>query len=569
VTDTLERTDARDDGTPAPPGPVVAASPLRGRLRRAARYAGTALAVALVWFALVAPNQPQLMSFAVFVRVPIEGLVLAALAVVLPPRWTRAGALVVGILLAVVTVLKLLDLGFYSALDRPFDPISDWSYFGSARGVLRDSVGGSWATVVTVGLGLLAVGVLAGTPVASLHLHHVVRRHRKAVLRTTGVLGVVWLLLTAFGVRVGMGQPAASSSAAGFAYGEVQLVRSAIHDRAVFESALTGPDRFRDLPTSRLLTGLRGKDVIVAFVESYGRVAVQGSSIAAGVDATLRTATTALSRHGFAARSAFVTSPTFGGISWLAHSTLQSGLWVDSQDRYNQLVASRRFTLSDAFRKAGWRTVADVPSNRGDWPTGRSFYHYDRLYSRTNVGYAGPAFSYASMPDQYILSAFNRLELEQPSRPPVMAEIDLVSSHVPWAPLPRLVPWDSIGNGSVYSPMPAQGESPEQVWGSAAALRAAYGQSIQYSIQSLISFVENAHDPNLVLVMLGDHQPSTAVTGFSATHDVPISIVSADPAVLDRIDGWGWQPGLLPDPQAPVWRMDAFRNRLLSAYSGR
>jgi hypothetical protein len=48
-----------------------------------------------------------------------------------------------------------------------------------------------------------------------------------------------------------------------------------------------------------------------------------------------------------------LTSPTFGGISWLAHSTLQSGLWIDNQQRYNQLVASNRFTLSDAFKQAG------------------------------------------------------------------------------------------------------------------------------------------------------------------------------------------------------------------------
>ena len=42
---------------------------------------------------------------------------------------------------------------------------------------------------------------------------------------------------------------------------------------------------------------------------------------------------------GFSARSAFLTSPTFGGLSWLAHSTLQSGIKVDGQRRYDQLVA--------------------------------------------------------------------------------------------------------------------------------------------------------------------------------------------------------------------------------------
>ena len=47
---------------------------------------------------------------------------------------------------------------------------------------------------------------------------------------------------------------------------------------------------------------------------------------------------------------------------------------------------------------------------------------------------------------------------------------------------------------------------------------------------------------------------------------MPISVIAHDPAVLDQIAGWGWQRGLRPSPNAPVWRMDAFRNRFLSAF---
>ena len=79
--------------------------------------------------------------------------------------------------------------------------------------------------------------------------------------------------------------------------------------------------------------------------------------------------------------------------------------------RYDQLVASNRLTLSTAFKRAGWRTIADVPSDNRDWPEGSSFYHYDKVYNRLNVGYHGPTFAYASMPDQYIYLALQRLEL--------------------------------------------------------------------------------------------------------------------------------------------------------------
>jgi hypothetical protein len=71
---------------------------------------------------------------------------------------------------------------------------------------------------------------------------------------------------------------------------------------------------------------------------------------------------------------------------------------------------------------------------------------------------------------------------------------------------------------------------------------------------------------DLVLVFLGDHQPPV-VTPQGAVHDVPVTIVAKDPAVLDRIAGWGWQDGLHPGAQAPVWKMDSFRDRFLTAFA--
>ena len=540
--------------------------PLSAGARRAAAWTGTALAFALVWFTLVAPDRVGEFSPAAFVRIPIEGVVFVAAILVLPQRAGRVLAVLVGVLLAVLTAVRFLDMGFFATLDRPFDPITDWGYFGPATGVLSDSVGRHAAVAVEVGVVLVVVALPILVSVAVLRVSRLSARHRRGSARVVGVLGLAWALCAAFHVQVGSGPPVAATSAAGVVVGQVQQIHASIEDRPRFAAQLTARDALSTTPTDQLLTGLRGKDVIVAFVESYGRVAVQGTPYSPQVDQTLRTGTAALEHAGFAARSAFLTSPTFGGISWLAHSTLQSGLWVDSQQRYDQLVASDRFTLSDAFGRAGWRTVADVPSNVPNWPQGKSFYHYDQLYDRTNVGYYGPAFGYATMPDEFTLSTFNRLELTQRDRAPVMAEIDLVSSHTPWAPLPHLVDWDTVQDGTVFAGMPEREPSADQVWQSTERVRAAYSQSISYSIQSLVTFVQHAHDDNLVLVVLGDHQPATVVSGAGASHDVPVSIIAHDPAVLDRISPWGWQRGLLPAPNAPVWPMDSFRNRFLNAY---
>ena len=224
-------------------------------------------------------------------------------------------------------------------------------------------------------------------------------------------------------------------------------------------------------------------------------------------------------------------------------------------------------TLTSLFGQAGWRTVFDVPADTEDWPEGKDFYDFEQYYDSRNVDYEGPKFGYAPMPDQYTLEDFRRRELAPADRPPVMAEIDLISSHHPWTPLPHMVPWDQVGDGSVYDGMPEQGESSKEVFRDPEAVKRVYGESVEYSWQALTSFLTTYNDPNLVLVVLGDHQPHTYVSGEHAGHDVPISVIAQDPAVMERIAGWGWQDGLRPSPDATVWRMDTFRDRFLDAFS--
>jgi hypothetical protein len=358
----------------------------------------------------------------------------------------------------------------------------------------------------------------------------------------------------------------ASTSTAGLALAHGRDVRATLEDQQRFEEATRSPDPLAALADADPLGALRGKDVLLVFVESYGQVALEHPDIAPGITAVLRDGTTRLAQAGLETRSAYLDSPIVGGGSWMAHATLQSGLWIDNQPHYDQVVASDRLTLSGAFGQAGWRTVGVYPANDKPWPEGASFYDLDQLYGRFDFGYQGPAFSWSAMPDQYALDAFQRLELA-PGHPPLMAEVDLTSSHQPWTPLPRMVPREELGDGSVFDPMPAQGLSVDEAWRDTDTVRRLYGESIEYSLEALFSWLADLHDDNLVVVLLGDHQPLPMVTGPDATHHVPISFVTSDAAVLDRIDAWNWQQGLLPGPTAPVWPMDAFRDRFIETFT--
>ncbi len=538
-----------------------------GGWRAAGAWLLTGLAAVLVLFALTAPHRLQDLSLGTFMRLPLEALVFVAVVLAVPRRLGRLRtvlALVTGFVLGVVTIVKVLDISFFESLNRPFDTAIDWRYAGSLVELLRDSFGDGLGTVLLVAAGLVAVALLVLMPLAVLRVTRLAARHRRPSSRALAAFASLWLALAVLNVQVAGGASLASRDAAGYVFEKVSDIPAELRDQREFAKAAL-EDPLRDVPAEELLTGLRGKDVLFVFVESYGRVAVEGSSFAPGIKDVLASGSKQLTAAGYSSRSAFLTSPTFGAISWLAHGTLQSGLWIDSQQRYDVLVKSPRHTLSHAFGRAGWRTVGDSPANTRDWPEG-AFYGFDKLYDSRNVGYQGPRFGYPTMPDQYTLDAFHRLELAQEDRQPVMAEIDLISSHAPWSRTPRMIDQATVGDGSVYDGMPEQLPSERDIWPSPRRVKAAYGKAIEYSLNSVFEFVRTYGDDDLVLVVLGDHQPATIVSGDDAGHDVPISIISRDPGVLDRIAGWQWQDGVLPRPDAPVWRMDAFRDRFLAAY---
>jgi hypothetical protein len=515
----------------------------------------TVLAALLIVFALILPDHGP--SAGAFLRLPVEALIAVAVVLLLPERIGRWVAGAGGALLGLLTVVKVVDIGFFSVLDRPFDPLGDFPFIIAGADYLRRSHGHAYEIGAIVVAIALAGGVLVLMTLAAVRLSRVVRAHRTPVVRTAVVLGVVWI------VGAVAGAPFADNGASALAYAHVRQVTDDIRDHSTFAAQMAA-DAYRDVPASQLLTALRGKDVILAYVESYGRVALQDPQISPGVDAVLDNGYASLRAAGFDGRSAFLTSSTFAGGSWLAHATLESGVWVNSQQRYRDYTASGRFTLIDAFGKAGWRTVDVEPANTGPVSEGPTF---DKQYDDSNMGYRGLRFTFNSMPDQYTMSVLQRSELAQPGHAPVLARIVMLSSHAPWHPIPQLTDWDSVGAGYGFKATPdTAGENWDLLAANRTQVKADYGHTIEYSLSTLISFVQKYGNNNTVLIFLGDHQPDTVVSGDGASRDAPITILAHDPSVLDRMSSWGWQQGIKPSPQAPVWRMDAFRDHFLGAF---
>ncbi|MFJ8331742.1 sulfatase [Streptomyces sp. NPDC094437] len=534
------------------------------RTARGVRVGVTVLAGALVLFALLVPNRLDRLDVQSFLRIPAEGVLIAGLLLALPPKLRRATAVVAGVFLGLLTVLKLVDMGFYSVLVRPFDLVLDWMLLEGATEWVRESFGrtGEIAAVIGVVVGLVALLVL--TALAVVRLTELMVRHRPTAARTTLALGTAWITCVTLGVEFS-GVPIASKLDADLVGNRVEEVRAGLADGRVFQKQAS-VDAFAATPPDQLLTGLRGKDVLFTFIESYGRVAIDDPAMASDVDAVLKQGTSDLKAAGFDSRSAWLRSPVTGAGSWLAHSTFLSGLWIKNQQRYRSLTTSDRATLTSYFQKTGaWRTVGVVPGVRRAWPEGK-YFGLDHIYDSEHLGYQGPYFSWTPVPDQFSLEAFERLEHGRKDRDPIMAEIILASSHNPWAPVAHVIDWDDLGDGSVFDRIKKEGKDPAEVWKDPESVRAEYKKAIEYSLHSLTEWVERYGDDDTVLVFLGDHQPVPTVTAGSTSRDVPITIVAHDKKVLDKISDWGWTTGLKPAENGPQWGMDTFRDRFMSAY---
>ncbi|MEV6176137.1 CDP-alcohol phosphatidyltransferase [Streptomyces sp. NPDC052015] len=539
----------------------------RSRYPRAARglwRTATVLSAVLVLGALLLPNRLDALQFNRFTRLPGEAILGAAVLLALPRRPRVTVAALAGASLGALTVLNVLDMGFVEYLGRDFNLVLDWILLDDAQSYVADSMGGTTAFAATVGVFLLVALLVTVTALATVRLAGLLARDTRRATRATLISGTAWITCSIVGLQ-NAGVPVASYRVADTLVNEARQVRTTLKDEAAFaKEART--DTFGATPPAQLVPDLRGKDVIFTFIESYGRSAIEDPVMAPGVGETLETGTRALAQAGFQARSGWLTSATFGGSSWLGHSTAMSGLWVDTQQRYRTVMASDHLSLTKAFQKTGaWDTVGIMPGVQKRWPEAE-YYGLDNVYDAFEMGYRGPKFSWSTMPDQYALEAFQRLEHGRERDRPLMAEIILTSSHQPWAPIPTMVGWDELGDGSVFEGIEKAGKDASAVIDDSAESREEYGRSIQYSVTALTQWLERYGTDDTVLVFLGDHQPIARVSGSDASRDVPVSVVAKDPKVLDKIAGWKWTEGLKPAHDAPVWKMSSFRDRFLLAY---
>ncbi|WP_135507133.1 sulfatase-like hydrolase/transferase [Roseovarius aestuariivivens] len=515
----------------------------------------------LVFAVLVLPNHPANMRPDALLLFPWE--LPAVLGLALAFGRLRGLATTLAIVLLFVIALKGADFAMFLALDRPFNPVLDLFLVKAGVDLLRDSVGGFQAALILGGGATLALllfvflrhGLKAWATV------ELPRRTRLAAL--AGLIVSVCMIVADTSHDLGYWQ--ANQDPPGTAWTTRLAVERLRKTQVVAADLVQFRQEARDDPmdgVANVLDRLEGRDVLIVWIESYGRASFDNPLYAATHTRTLAEAEARIAQLGLGMKSGWLISPTAGGQSWLAHGALASGLWTSNQGRYTAMLASGHKWLFHFARQAGYRTSAVMPAITQAWPESAAM-GFDRFFPAADIPYRGPPFNWVTMPDQFTLAVYE--DLLPPDDRPDFIQIALISSHAPWTPVPDLLPWNAVRDGRIFDEMAKTGPSPRDLWKDRDAIRDAYRRAVDYALQAVFSHVVRLGEDAPLVIVAGDHQAAGFVAG-SDNRDVPVHMIGPRD-LIDLIEAWDWSDGLLPDPEAPVRRMDSFRNDFLRAFS--
>ena len=311
-------------------------------------------------------------------------------------------------------------------------------------------------------------------------------------------------------------------------------------------------DPNRDLPGLPLprsdLEVLGGDDVLLLFLESYGAVTYDEPAIARVVAPARDELAHAVAETGRHIVSAYASSPTFGGGSWLAHATFMSGVEVRDSGDYMLLLTQDRVTWPKLFKEAGYRAVALMPGMRSAWPEG-SFYGFDTIYDELALEYRGPEFGWWRIPDQFSLARAAELEARGESDPPLLIFMPTINTHIPFLPVPPYqADWRRVLKAEPFAQ--AEVEKSLATTPNWEALGGPYADSFVYTFTYLAGYVrERAEADDETLVLIGDHQPAASVAGVGARWDVPIHVVTKRDDVAAALVAKGFVEGVALAPQ--------------------
>jgi hypothetical protein len=284
-------------------------------------------------------------------------------------------------------------------------------------------------------------------------------------------------------------------------------------------------------PSASDLGRLKHRDVYLVLVDSYGAAMLGDSRLASALAAFEKGAGEA----GYYLASSRLAAPGTEAGARLAEASLASGLRLDRL-RYRMLLASDRRSIADYLAAAGYRTIEIAPDLRRRGVEERS-WGFERILAAVDLGYSGPRFGGAGIPDQWTLEqVLERIDAKP--HPPAFVRIELVSARPQAAPVPPYVEeWSDLAHA-----LSARAEE--------AAPADAAPRAVTYDLEALTGFLARLKGQPLVIV-LGNRAPASA-------EGVPIHVLSRDEDLVLPFASLGYAAGAAPPAGGAVKGTESF-----------
>jgi hypothetical protein len=291
---------------------------------------------------------------------------------------------------------------------------------------------------------------------------------------------------------------------------------------------------------------VRKPDLYVIFVESYGSVLYKRSVFRAAYTSLLTELENQLNDAGWQVASRLSESPTWGGGSWMAYTSMLFGMRIDTHPRYlslfNKYQVERypdfgRYLQSQGYYYA-WVSPIATELDEQSWNRYLRFFGVDQWLRYRDFDFHGPLYGWGpAPPDQYVLHAANE-KLQAATDRPLFFMTITQNSHYPWAPQPGLVAdWRSLNQTQGEAIITAQADNP------ASSKQRDYLVAVEYQLRMLTDFILTNDNQESIFVLVGDHQPpqvSRRSDGWAA----PVHIISQDVGLIEALDEYDFSPGL-------------------------
>jgi len=497
-------------------------------------------------------------------QISLEFAGLLALALILPKgrgRLGRALLWLLALLLLALILLRLADIVVPWTFGRNFNAAVDLKYLPFFVGLLYGSLDPLKFIGLMAGVLVLALAALA---LLRWSLSVVTGAHPGQRLRALAAVALAAVLAYAVTpARYDLGSLPLAHAVSDTAWRNALYVLDAKGLAHRYLAQINAAQVA--LPRNPDMAGLKRRNVLLVFIESYGSITLTDPALAEALNPVRARFGENAGRAGYHVYSGLLNSPITGGGSWMAHATMTTGVRVDTQPFYDVLLTSEAPTLGRYLRERGYRTVVAMPRIQQPWPEG-AFFSFDTVLNDAAFGYAGMRFSWETIPDQFVLEKVHAREIARAERP-LFIQYVLASSHLPFDSAPPVIEDASnLGDGRIYDTIGFEEYvPPAQVFDN----QKGYIGTIRYVLEALGNYLRKRLDDDSLVIVLGDHQPPLTPAIGVRNKAVPIHVLSRDPELLEPFRRAGYAAGMTPPGTATDTGMESFLGWFLENYSSR